>query len=311
MSEKIEILEETLGTFYRSRDELLFKCPFCGHHKRKLSINLNLDVFKCWICNTRGGIGYIVKRFASAANKRQWSLLSQAIDMSESLDILAQLQEPEEKIKQIVDLPHEYICLAQKNLPHKANQALKYLEARGITRRDILFYKIGFCPEGEYRNRIIFPSFDLDGDCNYFIARTYKDDWLKYKNPPASKNVIFNELLVDWSGDITLVEGIFDAVKTQNSIPLMGSTLSTSSVLFTKLVNAGRPIYIGLDDDVLQKTLRVIQTMIEYGLEVYQMNTQGIEDLGSLNKEQVKEIKKSSLPMTFENVLELQWRING
>ena len=98
MSEKIEILEETLGTFYRSRDELLFKCPFCGHHKRKLSINLNLDVFKCWICNTRGGIGYIVKRFASAANKRQWSLLSQAIDMSESLDILAQLQEPEEKI---------------------------------------------------------------------------------------------------------------------------------------------------------------------------------------------------------------------
>ena len=40
-SEKLEILEEILGTFYSSNDEILFFCPFCKHHKRKLSINLS------------------------------------------------------------------------------------------------------------------------------------------------------------------------------------------------------------------------------------------------------------------------------
>lgn len=311
MSEKVEILEETFGVYYRSRDELLFKCPFCEHHKRKLSINLSLDVFKCWICNTRGGIDYIVKRFASPKNKKQWSIISQSVDLSESTNLLGELEEPEKDERQTINLPEEYICLAKNNLPHEANKALKYLYDRGITRNDILFYKIGFCSDGPYKNRIIFPSFDMLGDCNYFIARSYKGDWLKYKNPQASKNIIFNEILIDWKREITLVEGIFDSIKTWNSIPLLGSTLNTSSALFKRIVAAGVPVYVGLDGDVLRKSLRVMTNMIEYGLEVHHLDTSGIEDLGCLSKHQVEKIKESSMPMTFENVLQLQWRING
>ena len=59
------------------------------------------------------------------------------------------------------------------------------------------------------------PSFNEDGYCNYFIARTYTDDWLDYKNPEASKDIIFNDLLMDWNEPITIVEGVFDAIKSR------------------------------------------------------------------------------------------------
>ena len=107
-----------------------------------------------------------------------------------------------------------------------ANAPLNYLRKRGINSADILKWKIGYCEDGEYRNRIIIPSFNRDGNCNYFVARAWTKDWLKYKNPPASKNVVFNELMINWDEPIVLVEGIFDAIIADNSIPLLGSTLS-------------------------------------------------------------------------------------
>jgi len=308
MTEKITILEETLGQFYYARDETLFKCPFCNHYKKKLSVNLGLNVFKCWICNTKGSIKYLVNRFATKDNRHKWTLLDQSIDMSEG-DIFFEPPVVEE-IPQ-VDLPPEYLCLAAKNLPHTAKQPLKYLFNRGVTRRDMVFYKIGFCATGEYRKRIIIPSFNEDGECNYFVARSYGDDWMRYKNPPASRNIVFNELLIDWDSPVVLVEGMFDAIKTENSIPLLGSTLHPRSRLFQKLVMEQTPVYLGLDDDALHKSLKVINSMVEYGLEVYKMNTSDIEDLGAISREEIKSLKEESLPMTFENILNLQWRING
>ena len=63
---------------------------------------------------------------------------------------------------------------------------------------------MGYCLEGEYRNRIVVPSFDDDGDVNYFVGRSFTGDSYKYKNPRASKNIVFNELFVDWDSDLIL-----------------------------------------------------------------------------------------------------------
>jgi len=305
-SEKIKILENILGVYYKSRDECLFKCPFCEHHKRKLSINIKLNVFKCWICNTKGGLKYLINRFASKKDRIEWSLYEQTTDLSNISDLF--FEQVEEVKKQIVDLPKEFVWLGHARLPNAAKESLVYLTERGITKEDIKYYKIGACFKGEYRRRIIFPSFDKEGNCNYFIARSYKDDWLKYKNPPATKNIIFNDLLIDWNKPITIVEGIFDSIKAENSIPIMGSTLNTKSILFQKLVEKQPKIYIGLDDDALTKSLAVINSMISYGLKVDHIDTSEIEDLGSLSKQEVVTLKNNSIPMTFENILQMQWR---
>ena len=191
-SEKITVLKDFLGRYNRTGQEYLFNCPKCNHHKKKLSVNLDKNVFKCWICDYRGNNIYrLVKKYGTYENKSKWRELVDGIDLLEFDSIIESIfpqEEVEEEI--VVNLPEEFISLANKNNTLQAKAAKNYLLKRGIDENDILFWKIGFCNSGEYAGRIIVPSFNENGDCNYFIGRTYQDDWRKYMNPPTAKSKI-------------------------------------------------------------------------------------------------------------------------
>ena len=40
MEEKLKIVRDILGGYRRSSNEFLYQCPYCGHHKKKMSINI-------------------------------------------------------------------------------------------------------------------------------------------------------------------------------------------------------------------------------------------------------------------------------
>ena len=304
---KTTLLRNLLGPFFvqgSKGDELYFSCPFCNHHKKKLAINLEKNAFHCWVCATKGGISYLVRRFGTINNRHDWELLNQEIDMSSVETMFA---ENNNEVKEVVDLPKQYLCLARRDLPYSAKEALSYLMSRGVPKSDILYYKMGYCDTGKYRKRIIIPSFDENGDCNYFSARTYGTDWLKYKNPPSTKNIIFNDLLVDWDSPITLVEGAFDAIKIKNSIPILGSTLNENTKLFKKIATKQPKVYLGLDKDALTKSLQMIFSMLEYGIDVYFLDTTKIDDIGSITKLEAEKLKENSQPMNTENIFNIYW----
>lgn len=303
-SEKIQILEEILGDFYRSNDECLFSCPFCSHHKKKLSVNISKNSYKCWVCDTSGrNIFYLIKRFGNYSHRKIWNSFFESVDISE-FDNLFEPSEAE-VCTQRIKLPNDYVCLANKILPPEAKNSLKYLKKRGISDYDILKWKIGYCESGEYRNRIIIPSFNVDGHCNYFVARTYKQDWLKYKNPPTSKDIVFNELLINWEKPVTLVEGVFDAINAANSIPLLGSTLTNYSKLFRAVLTRSKRVYVALDQDAEKKALNIISELISHGIEIYKIDTSSYEDVGEMTKEELKE-RKESAPAFDSNALLIQ-----
>jgi len=194
-----------------------------------------------------------------------------------------------------LSLPDDYISLANKNLPRTSLSALRYLYDRGITKKDIVRWKIGYCSSGEYSGRVIIPSFGMSGRCNYFIARTYSDDWRKYKNPAASKDIIFNHLYLDFDEDMVIVEGVFDAVVSgPNSVPLMGSTLREESRLFQEIVKNDTAVYVALDSDAIKKENRIIRLFLKYGIEVYKIDTSGYEDVGAMSKKVFSERKNES-----------------
>ena len=306
MRNKKNILREILGSGYDSRDETLYHCPFCRHHKKKLSVNLIKGFFKCWVCDTKGAISYLIKRFGTIDDRHDWALLDQEVDFS-TMDLI--FNQPEEKLPP-VNLPPEYICLAKKGLPPAANDAISYLWSRGIGQKDIIYHKIGFCLTGKYKKRIIIPSFDDEGNCNYFTARSYSGDWLSYKNPSASKNIIFNDLLINWDEPITLVEGPFDSIKMKNSIPILGSTLKETTKLFKKIVEKQTKVYIGLDEDALNKSMRIISLLLEYGLDVYKLDTSDIEDIGSITKTEAEELKQEASQIDLESIFNIYWSMN-
>ena len=171
---------------------------------------------------------------------------------------------------------------------------MKYLKERGVTEKDILKWKIGYCDAGPCSGRIIIPSFNNQGYVNYYIARAYDSGWPRYKNPSASRDIVFNELYVDWDSDITLVEGAFDAIVAGNAIPLLGSTLRDRSTLFQKIVQKDAAVFLALDADAVKKENKIIRLLLKYGVELYKIDTEGYDDVGTMPKSVFLERKENA-----------------
>jgi len=297
-----KILHEAFGNYIDKGNELLFTCPACNHHKRKFSINLDKNAYKCWVCDYRGrNIRRAVRRFGSYTQLQKWDEITNRTDLERFAELF---MEPERiQDTQKMELPEEFVSLCSDNIPATGLYAMRYLQKRGVSQADILKWKIGYCFSGEYRNRIIVPSFDKDGDVSYFIARSYSGDSYKYKNPRASKDITFNELYIDWNKDLIMVEGVFDALVAGNAVPILGSTLRKGSKLLREIVRNDTPIYIALDPDAAKKERRVIKTLLEYDVELYKIDVSGYEDVGSMSREVFIERKNKATVIDSDNYL--------
>ena len=295
LSEKIKIVSDVLGYPKRQSSEHLYTCPYCNHHKKKFSVNFDMNVFKCWVCDARGrNIRRVIRRFGSFTQLKEWDRLSGIVDHSNlEFDLF-----PEEEIEQeqIISLPKEFKTLTGKpNVVDK--RALSYLQKRGIEPCDLAMYKVGYCSEGEYEGRIIIPSFNIDGYVNYFIARSFDGHWMRYKNPNASRDIIFNELIIDWDSDVILVDGVFDAIFAGNAVALLGSTLREESRLFQHIIRNDSSVFIALDPDAEDKAMKIARTLLKYDVEVWKIDLPKGEDVSSIGREAFAELKKSAVLM--------------
>ena len=304
MNERLSILSNILGSHFQTNDEYVFFCPYCKHEKRKFSVNLKRNVYKCWVCNQRGrSLHRVVRRFGTFKDQEDWRALTGAPreDLSR-FETLFESQKPEEII-QVVDLPSDFKSLTRKKLDSCGKKALEYLKNRGIDKKDILGWKVGYCATGRYRDRVIFPSFNEDGNANYFVARSLTEGDFKYLNPAASRNIIFNELYLNFDKEITIVEGIFDAMKAENAVPILGSTLSEHSVLFKKIIKYDTPVLLALDKDARWKALKIKRLLLKYGIEVRELDLEEYEDVGEMSKDEFKRLSSTASFIQEENIL--------
>ena len=154
------------------------------------------------------------------------------------------------------------------------------------------------------------PSFGESGSPSYFVTRAFdKSVWPTYKNPKASRNVIFNELFVDWDKNIVITEGVFDAIVAgPNSIPLLGSTMTENSLLLRKLIEHDSAIYLALDPDAYEKELKIMKLLLDFDLEVYKININGFNDLGEMPRNEFSLRKKKAERILQEDLFELTAR---
>jgi len=303
-TEKLKILQSVLGNYHKSGDEFLFYCRKCDHNKRKLSLNIEKNVFKCWICDFRGSnISRLIKKYGNFLQRQEWERFAEVLDLSLSLEELFSNNKDDEEQEISLRLPDEFISLANHNLPLSSLEPKNYLLKRGVTKQDILRWKIGYCKGGEYDGRVIIPSFNLAGNVNYFAARSYGKSWPSYKNPNVSKDIVFNELYVDFKNDLVIVEGIFDAIKAENSVPILGNSLREDSKLFQEIVKFDTTVYLALDPDAEIKSMQLIKNLLLYGIEVYKVDVSGFKDVGEMTKEQFLQRKEKAIPITNDDYL--------
>jgi DNA primase len=253
----VEILEDIFGDcrMHNSyKGQIAFDCPVCSHEikgldhgdgKGNLEINYKRYVFKCWSCaeshDTHGSVYKLIKKYGNDKHLKRFELLK-----PDEVEFVV-------KPKKEVELPKEFVPLNNVSdgmkLTHHYRQAMSYLRKRNVTDKIIRKYNIGFAFGGHYENRIIVPSYDEARKINYFIARSYLSKTkMKYKNPDVQKEtIIFNESLIDWTKKIYLVEGAFDSIFLDNSIPMLGKYIS--DLLFNKIYDLRCEVTIVLDGD--------------------------------------------------------------
>jgi len=256
----VELLREILGDekmHYEHRGQISFNCPVCDEDRNKgnLEVNYLQHVFKCWSCSetngTHGSMGKLIDLYGNKKHKKVYKLFQ------------PEDTKPKEKPKQKLRLPESFTLFKDSNPIYPVyKQAYNYLKTRGITDEIIERYSIGFCDNGSHAGRIIVPSYDIEGELNYYIARSWDPkSRAKYKNPQAEKDkIIFNQHLIDWKKDVYLVEGVFDGFFLPNSIPMLGKHMS--ELLFNTLYDkVKKNIIIALDGDAFDNAVKLYREL--------------------------------------------------
>ena len=305
MNEKLSILHNILGRSFKSNEEHLFACPYCNHHKNKFSVNVEKNVYKCWICDARGNnLFRVVRRFGNFSQQEKWKELTGFKQDLGEFDRLFEVEVVVEQREQILEVPQGFKSLTRPSNSKSHLRAQKYLTERGINKYDILKWKIGYTTEGPFKNRIIIPSFNKDGNLNYFIARTFADDYRRYMNPPISRNIVFNELYVDFDEEVMIVEGVFDAIKAHNAVPILGSTIRESSKLFRKIVKNDTPVLMALDPDARKKSEYIKKLFLKYGIEVREIEYPDERDIGEMSKKEVSVLsQKAKFVKSYDSLI--------
>jgi DNA primase len=298
----VQLLESILskGNHNHQSNEITFYCPFCNHYKQKLNINLISEKWHCWVCGIGGH--KILSLFRKLkVEKRFFDILSKITGTR-----LSNISK--DKSYEIISLPSEFQKLSTSN-PNspEAKNALSYLRKRGLFSQDILKHNIGYCESGKYSGMIIIPSYDEDGNLNFFTGRSYYDVNFKHLNPTVSKDIIGFELFINWNEPITIVEGAFDAIAIKrNSIPLFGKLILDKLKL--KILEKGvKRINITLDKDAMKNAISMAEYFIGCGISVYFVELPE-KDPSELGFEKITNIIKQVKKLTPKKLLE--YKIN-
>ena len=295
----ITILDSTLGVGSSLKgNEQAHHCPFCNHHKKKLQVNLDTQRWHCWVCDSKGRSIYSLLRKLNVDIR----------DLNKVKDVYGDEPEYDSKEEYVakLQLPKEFKQLYFKptgSFNPIYSQAIHYLSKRGIVKADIVKHNIGYCQDGLYGGRVIIPSYNSDGELNYFVARSfYEDEPYKYKNPPISRDVIVFENQINWNEPITLVEGVFDSFSVKrNVIPLLGKFLL--SKLKNKIMENGvKEITIMLDSDAVDDSTKHTEWFQKNGIKVKNIIPTD-KDAGEMGFKKVNELLKEAKETGWDDLV--------
>jgi hypothetical protein len=280
-----EILESFLGESKESvsdNGQIQYNCPACaddngledGDGKYNLEINLLSGKYRCWACehtnNMSGKLSNLIKKYGSESLLYKFRDEVKNIKKSKEYEFNfiennLVFEEDEELIVKLPDNTYDFKFDGNK----REAESLKYLTDRGITESLIkkygLKYTDYYCPNRNFRSRIIIPSYDKYGTLNYYTGRDYTgNNFMKYFNYENSnrKEIIFNEQFINWDADVYLVEGPTDHIVVPNSIPLLGKYINSDYYLFECLVKKStQNVVVFVDNDAYEDGLEICRKL--------------------------------------------------
>lgn len=305
------VLQNFLGnpkytTGGESRTQWEFNCPSpqCKKDvdKYNLSYHTKNHIFKCWKCHYSGFVYKLVDEYGSKEDLKRLKMLLPKYKTG-SFNIF---RKPEINYDLITcTLPEGYMPLNSERSSKLYEMARNYVvNVRKINESQIDRLNIGYTESGPRRYRIIIPSYNASGKLNYYEARTYLEGIKpNYFGPdaPDKEDIIFNEKFVNWDLTIYLTEGVFDAIRIPNAIPMLGK--SPSPLLVSKLLKHKCKVIICLDADALKDGIDIYKQLTSLGLDVYFVDLKGKKDISKIyeddGQQAVVDVLKTARKLDF------------
>lgn len=280
----------------QSKSELVIFCPKHHHHKQKLQINLDKNNFHCWVCHYSGLVPKLFREVGRDDLGRDYLSLM-GVDTYDQEVVVKPVLMPSEA--EPVHL-NQTICEMVEN---KFN----------VSRSDIIKAKIHYCLSGEYQERIIVPSYDLNGNLNFFVTRTF-NDWTSYKYRNCERKpreIIFNELFINWNEPLILTENVKTHIKMidyENYTPILGSIFYEKSYLLNEMIlNGTSEVILMLDRGAAKDTFKAAKKLLSYGFKVKIADDFGDQDQpDTLTRDEIVDCRNSAKEVDRMRLLKLK-----
>jgi DNA primase len=262
-------------------EEIKLNSIFCEDYKHHMWCNPSggknqspYGVFHCWKTDNKGSLISLVMQVDKCSFEDALDILNKTNSKIEDLERkVSEIFEKRisNKILEIekakIELPNSTYSF--DDLPSNNNykrRAEEYLAKRKISSKGLFI-----CTSGEYRNRIIIPYYNKNGDLIYYNGRYLGESNLRYLGPPKSLGIGKGDVLYvpEWPKEkekIYLTEGEFDALSVKQcglySAAFGGKNLSESQIEIIKdyapvlcldADKAGAEALIAMGDSLLQK----------------------------------------------------------
>lgn len=266
-------------TYMEEETELVITCPFPNCRRdEKFYISVETGQWMCFHCKEYGSLiqffqqcldmsyheAYDHVRKVTLRDGRTTGRAS-AVGLRAGAAPVSQQGE-----RDYVELPQSYHPLAEWLDAPPAQPFLEYLRGRNITDDLIQSKQVGFCIQGYYAQRVIFPV-RTNGVLYSYVARSIlkrcphctlpisdcicQDEYKKALTPagghPTWTLYNFDRVRLSGSSRVLVGEGVFDALRSPDEgTALLGSNFSMQQAnLLAYLYRQGRQIILCLDPD--------------------------------------------------------------
>ncbi len=262
-------------------------CPFHDDHNPSMSVSSEKQMYKCFVCGAAGDVFHFVKDYEKISYYEAVKRVVDKAGLNISIDINTRTKNDTNiKYKEQYDIYDISNKLYQNNLNTSLGKtARNYLSERKITEDIIKHFQIGLSLNDNnlskllinkgysedllvrsgiairgsngtndiYRNRIMFPLWDINGKTIGFSGRIYEgNDQSKYINTMETDIFKKGSLLYNYNNareniikedKVIIVEGFMDVIRLysigiNNVIATMGTAITKEQInLIRKLTN--------------------------------------------------------------------------
>lgn len=277
-------IDEVFDGEWKSPEEYLIKCPYCGDHKthNHCFVNIVKGMFMCHFCSETGTVDRLMKDHGEGEQVERGPGIFEKTRHEET------------------DFNEFKTVSGMKSTVDR--MALTYLKDRGFDRKEIEKFDIRYGDFGRYFGRIIFPIKE-DGHVVSFVSRSFlKAVKPKYLFPHHGEtSLTTNECMWGWDKAmengamrVLITEGVIDAIALGRagyySVSLNSKQLGIAQKM--KLLTLPKDVIfvVMLDGDAHRDGLKVAKSLRAFGRETYMTLLEKDEDPDSITVERLHDV---------------------